>query len=232
MNDQHVPVLAIDGPSGSGKGTISRLVAARLGWHLLDSGALYRLVGLAAKSHAIDLKQEDALVTLAGHLDAQFAGAADQDTRVLLEGDDVTDAIRSEASGAAASRVAALPRVREALLARQRAFREAPGLVADGRDMGTVVFPDADLKVYLTASAEERARRRYKQLKQKGLDVSLSALSREIAERDRRDASRPVAPLKPAADAITVDTTGVDIDAVVQRVLALVQQHIAGGKRK
>jgi cytidylate kinase len=232
MNDQHVPVLAIDGPSGSGKGTISRLVAARLGWHLLDSGVLYRLVGLAAKSHAIDLKQEDALVTLAGHLDAQFAGAADQDTRVLLEGDDVTDAIRSEASGAAASRVAALPRVREALLARQRAFREAPGLVADGRDMGTVVFPDADLKVYLTASAEERARRRYKQLKQKGLDVSLSALSREIAERDRRDASRPVAPLKPAADAITVDTTGVDIDAVVQRVLALVQQHIAGGKRK
>ncbi|MEJ2344414.1 MAG: (d)CMP kinase [Gammaproteobacteria bacterium] len=234
MNHQHVPVLAIDGPSGSGKGTISRLVAARLGWHLLDSGALYRLVGLAAETHAIDLEQEDALVTLAGHLDAQFTGEADQDTRVLLEGDDVTDAIRSEACGAAASRIAALPQVREALLARQRAFREPPGLVADGRDMGTVVFPDADLKVYLTASAEERARRRYKQLKQKGLDVSLSALSREIAERDQRDASRPVAPLKPAADAITVDTTGVDVDSVVQRVLALAQHDtaIAGGKRK
>ena len=221
MSTPSAPVLAIDGPSGSGKGTVSRLVAARLGWHLLDSGALYRLVGLAAARHGIALNDEAALEGLARQLDVAFQGEGDA-TRVLLEGDDVSDAIRTEQAGNSASKVAALPAVRAALLARQRAFRTPPGLVADGRDMGSVVFPDAELKVFLTASPQERAKRRYKQLKEKGFGGSLSALSEDIAERDRRDASRAVAPLKPADDAVLVDTTDLNIDGVVERVLELV----------
>lgn len=227
MNEATAPVLTIDGPSGSGKGTISRLLSDQLGWHLLDSGALYRLVGLAAERHRVDLAAEAELAQLARRLDVEFRGQGDA-TRVVLEGHDVSDAIRTEGAGNSASKVAALPAVREALLERQRAFRTAPGLVADGRDMGTVVFPDAEIKVFLTASPDERAKRRYKQLKEKGFSGSLSALSEEIAERDRRDASRAVAPLKPAPDAVQIDTTGVGIDQVVERVLTLVRaQHDA-----
>jgi cytidylate kinase len=190
------PVIAIDGPSGSGKGTIARRVAQRLGWNLLDSGALYRLVALAGLAR--DLPADDE----AGH-----AAVAQQ--------------LRTESTGAEASRVAAMPSVRKALMERQHAFAVPPGLVADGRDMGTVVFPAAQVKVFLTASAEERALRRYKQLKEKGLTVNLAALSQEILERDRRDSNRPVAPLRPAEDAVVIDSTGLTIEQVVDRVLAL-----------
>jgi len=207
-------VITLDGPSGSGKGTIAGLLAARLGWKLLDSGALYRLLAFAAGNHGIDLTNEEALKTLAAHLDVQFV-----DKRIILEGEEVTDAIRNEQVGAGASMVASLPAVREALLQRQRAFREAPGLVADGRDMGTVVFPDAPLKIFLTASAEERARRRYHQLKGKGEDVSLPSLLDEIRARDERDMQRAVAPLKPALDAIQLDSTEMSIDQVLERIL-------------
>lgn len=215
------PVITIDGPGGSGKGTVSRILAKKLGWHFLDSGSLYRLVGLAAQRHAIALDNEPALETLAAHLDVQFDTDEDVQIKVILEGEDVTDALRSEECGNDASRVAALPAVRLALLDRQRAFLEPPGLVADGRDMGTVVFPDAQLKVFLTASAKERATRRYKQLKDKGLDVNLGNLLKEIAERDVRDSTRSFAPMKAADDAIVVDTTGIGIDAVVQRLVDL-----------
>ncbi|TFG86978.1 MAG: (d)CMP kinase [Chromatiales bacterium] len=218
IKDHHAPVLAIDGPGGAGKGTISRLVASRLGWHLLDSGALYRLVALDAIQRGVPLDAEAALALLATRLDAQFQARGDQ-ARVLLNGADVTDAIRSESAGDGASRVAALPGVRRALIQRQRDFRQPPGLVADGRDMGAVVFPDADLKVFLTASVDERARRRHKQLKDKGIDVSLSDLSRDMVERDRRDSERSVAPLKPSDDAWILDTTGMEIPAVVTVVL-------------
>ena len=207
-------VITLDGPSGSGKGTIAGLLAAKLGWKLLDSGALYRLLAFAAGNHGIDLTNEEALKTLAAHLDVQFV-----DKRIILEGEEVTDAIRNEQVGAGASMVASLPAVREALLQRQRAFREAPGLVADGRDMGTVVFPDAPLKIFLTASAEERARRRYRQLKGKGEDVSLPSLLDEIRARDERDMQRAVAPLKPALDAIQLDSTEMSIDQVLERIL-------------
>ena len=208
-------VITIDGPSGSGKGTVAGLLAAKLGWKLLDSGALYRLLAFAAGNHGIDLTNEEALKTLAAHLDVQFI-----DKRIILEGEEVTDAIRNEQVGAGASMVASLPAVREALLQRQRAFREAPGLVADGRDMGTVVFPDAPLKIYLTASAEERARRRYLQLKGKVEGVSLSSLLDEIRARDERDMQRAVAPLKPAADAIQLDSTELSIEQVLERILS------------
>ena len=221
---QPAPVLAIDGPGGAGKGTISRLVARRLGWHLLDSGALYRLVALDAVRRGVALDAESAVADLAARLDARFQSVGDQ-ARVLLNGKDVTEVIRSEAAGDGASRVAALPAVRRALVQRQRDFRRPPGLVADGRDMGAVIFPDADLKVFLTASVEERVRRRHKQLKDKGIDGSLSALSRDMVERDRRDSERSIAPLKPSDEARILDTTGMDIPDVVAVVLRWVAER-------
>jgi CMP/dCMP kinase len=218
------PVITVDGPSGSGKGTICALLAKQLGWNLLDSGALYRLLAFAAGNHGIDLTNEEALKQLAAHLDVQFV-----DKRIILEGEEVTDAIRNEQVGAGASMVASLPAVREALLQRQRAFQEMPGLVADGRDMGTVVFVDAPLKVFLTASAEERARRRYLQLKAKGDDVNLASLLDEIRARDERDTQRAVAPLKPAADAILLDSTELSIEQVLERILSEVADRDLAG---
>lgn len=220
MSGPIAPILAIDGPSGSGKGTISRAVARRVGWHLLDSGALYRLVALAGIERNLERDDIEGHARLALAMAVRF-GTEREAERVLLEGRDVTAAIRTEEMGQGASRVAAWPAVRRALLERQRAFAVPPGLVADGRDMGTVVFPQADLKIFLTASPEERARRRYNQLKEKGSGASLSALSREIAERDARDSSRAVAPLVPAADATLIDSTGLGIEAVVERVIEL-----------
>jgi len=223
---ESAPVVAIDGPSGSGKGTISRAVAQRLDWHLLDSGALYRLVAHAGLERGLDPGDVEGHARLAGGMQVVFGVSPDGSEQVLLEGRDVTGAIRTETAGQGASRVAAWPPVRTALLERQRAFARPPGLVADGRDMGTVVFPQARLKVYLTASAAERALRRYKQLKEKGSGVSLSALSREITERDARDSTRAVAPLIPAPDAEVIDSTGLSIEAVVDRVLELVSLKV------
>lgn len=214
-----VPVIAIDGPGGSGKGTVARAVARRLGWHLLDSGALYRLVGVAAGLRDISLDDGPGLARLASGLDASFDSSADSERGILLAGRDATDQIRSEAAGEAASRVAAIPAVRAALVARQRGFRKEPGLVADGRDMGSTIFPNAALKVFLTADVEERARRRHNQLKQKGIDVSLAALSKDMAARDRRDAERTVAPLRACPDARILDSTGIAVDEVVLQVL-------------
>ncbi|MGB5298577.1 MAG: (d)CMP kinase [Thiogranum sp.] len=212
-----VPVITIDGPSGSGKGTISRMLARELGFQFLDSGALYRLLAFAAQRRGIALDDESALAALSGELDIRFPADGEGD-RVLLDGEDVGDAIRTEAAGGGASRVAALPAVREALLDRQRRFRLLPGLVADGRDMGTVVFPDAEAKIFLTASAEERARRRCKQLKEKGLSVVFDDVLADIQVRDERDASRSVAPLRPAQDADLVDTSELDIPATIERL--------------
>ena len=215
------PIVTIDGPSGSGKGTISRKIAKQVGWHLLDSGALYRLVALAGMRAGVAEADARRHAQLAARMDAAFSVAPDGAELITLAGRDVTAEVRSEKAGQGASRVAASPQVRQALLARQRAFAVPPGLVADGRDMGTVVFPGAQLKIFLTATPEERALRRYKQLKNKGSDVSLAALSREIAERDVRDQTRTVAPLRAAPDACVIDSTGLSVEAVTGRVLEL-----------
>ncbi|NDL69478.1 (d)CMP kinase [Vreelandella alkaliphila] len=219
-----IPILTIDGPGGAGKGTISSLIAERTGWHLLDSGALYRLTAHAALKHAIALDNEASLAQLAARLDVAFP-VTDGQPQTLLEGEDVSRAIRTEQAGERASRVAALPSVRQALLQRQRDFCQAPGLVADGRDMGTVVFTEAPLKIFLTASADERARRRHLQLQEAGVDASLSSLLKEIQARDARDTQRSVAPLKPADDAIVLDTTRLSIPEVVDRLTELLAQR-------
>ncbi len=211
-----ISVITIDGPSGSGKGTISQLLAKKLGWHFLDSGALYRILALAALKQHIDLLDAEVLEQLALNLDLQFTNG-----KIILMGQDVTDEIRSEPCSVAASKVAALPKVRKALLKRQRDFRQAPGLVADGRDMGTVVFPDAKLKIFLTASQEQRALRRYRQLQEQGINVSLSDVSDDLSQRDKRDQERTIAPLKPAKDAIIIDTTKLSIDEVLNKVMEL-----------
>ncbi len=221
-NKSRIPVIAIDGPSGAGKGTIAQLLAKALGFHLLDSGALYRLLALSAKNHGVDTANEEALKVLAEHMDVQFE-AHEQGSRIILEGEEVSNAIRNEEIGLLASQVAAFPAVRDALLQRQRAFREMPGLIADGRDMGTVVFEDADLKIFLTASPQERAKRRFKQLKEKGYSGSLGRLAEDIRARDEQDANRAVAPLIPAEDAILVDSTDLSIEAVYSRIMDAVK---------
>ncbi len=216
-----VPVITVDGPGGAGKGTLCVALARELGWHLLDSGALYRLVALAAEQRDVAFDDREVLAEVARHLDVSFELEVDSDqTRVFLDGQPVADAMRSDAAGQGASQVASIPEVRSALVDRQRGFRRAPGLIADGRDMGTVIFPDAELKVFLTASTEERARRRYKQLIDKGLDANLRDLFASMAARDERDAQRAVAPLRPADDALVIDSTSVDAEGVLAQVLA------------
>ena len=213
-SDTRVPVIAVDGPSGSGKGTLARAVAEQLGWHLLDSGALYRIVGVRCLHLNVPFDDEPAVAALAADLEISF-----EDERVQVDGEDLSDEIRTEDAGVNASQIAHFSKVRAAVLALQRSFRRPPGLVADGRDMGTVVFPDASLKIFLDASAEERAQRRYKQLKNKGLSVSLRGLLAQIQERDARDRGRAVAPLRPADDALVVDSTTMPITAVLELVM-------------
>ncbi len=220
------PVITVDGPSGAGKGTLCMLLAKQLNFNLLDSGAIYRVLALAALHHGVDVESEDALVPLATHLDVQFIAEGDL-VKVILEGEDVSGELRKEETGMAASKVAAFPRVREALLRRQRAFADGQGLVADGRDMGTIVFPEAQAKIFLDASAEERAARRMKQLQDKGLDVKFDALLSEIQERDDRDRNRPVAPLRPADDALVLDSTTLSIDEVVVQALQYIESKLA-----
>lgn len=225
MNEQ-LPVITIDGPSGAGKGTVARIVAEKLGWHLLDSGAIYRVLAVATQHHQVGVEDEEPLIPMAAHLDVQFEISADGEGKVMLEGEEVTDSIRAEEVGILASKVAAFPRVREALLRRQRAFKVAPGLVADGRDMGTVVFNDAPVKVFLTASAEERAERRYNQLKDKGNDVKIGRLLDDIRQRDERDQNRKVAPLIPAEGALLIDSTELSIDEVVGKILSFMKEKL------
>jgi CMP/dCMP kinase len=226
-----VPVVAIDGPSGSGKGTVGELLAHRLGWNYLDSGALYRAVGVAAQRSGVDLDDADALARLAQTGDIRFICGPSAPMRVWLDGVDISDALRTEAAGEAASHVAAIPAVRKALLQKQHELRRPPGLVADGRDMGTTVFRDALLKVFLTATAEVRAERRYKQLKQKGSDVNLPRLLQDIRSRDARDAARAVSPLRPAADAHLLDTSDLSISEVVDRIECLLRERGVAGSR-
>ncbi len=221
-----IPVLTIDGPSGSGKGTVGQILAQRLGWHFLDSGALYRALGVAAVQAGVSLDDKPTLARLASSMNIRFVPRTDgSPAAVLLHGEEIGDQLRTEESGKLASIVAAIPEVRRALLQKQHSFRQPPGLVADGRDMGSTVFPDAILKVYLTASPEVRAERRYKQLIEKGFDVNLPRLLDEIRERDARDAGRAVSPLKPAEDACILDTSQLDISGVVERVHGLLQQR-------
>jgi len=221
-----VPVIAVDGPSGVGKGALCRSLATSLGFHLLDSGALYRLVALGAEEQSLSMHDEEALAKLAARLDVEFRLSADDDVVCpVLRGRLVGQELRGERCGDNASRIAAYPRVRDALLARQRAFRRAPGLVADGRDMGSIVFADAELKIFLTASVEERARRRYKQLIAKGMGVNLAPLLGEISARDKRDRERSIAPMKPASDAVVIDTTALGIDEVFAQVLKIASER-------
>lgn len=225
---QKALVITIDGASGTGKGAVAQRIAKKLGWKLLDSGALYRVLALAAQKHGVLLDNEPALEVLAAHLDVQFIAAEiDEVSRIVLEGQDVTEMIRTETIGNAASKVAVLPAVRRALLSRQRAFREPPGLVTDGRDMGTVVFPDAELKFYLIASPRVRALRRYNQLKAANIHVNLTNLEGELRERDQRDHERAVAPLKPAEDAIMIDTEHLTIDQVVEHMMIEIRKHFS-----
>ena len=233
------PVLTIDGPSGSGKGTIVKHVAEKLGWHMLDSGALYRLVAYGSQNNQLSFDDEDAIADYAANLDVVFklldmgdaaeSGQGSKELQIMLENKKVGPELRTETTGNAASKVAAMPKVREALLQRQRDFRQSPGLVADGRDMGTTIFPDAQAKIFLTASAEERAQRRYKQLKEKGIGGNLAALLRDIRrdidERDERDSQRSASPLKPAEDAIIIDTSALSIEQVVEQVLAICEKQ-------
>lgn len=219
------PVITVDGPSGAGKGTLCMMLAEKLNYHLLDSGAIYRVLALAAIHHGVDTESEDALVPLANHLDVQFIADGDL-VRVILEGEDVSKELRKEETGTAASKVASLPRVREALLRRQRAFSAEPGLVADGRDMGTVVFPNAEAKIFLDASAEERAQRRLNQLQLKGLSGKFDQLLCDIQERDDRDRNRAVAPLRPADDALVIDSTSLSIDEVVTIALKFIESKL------
>ena len=219
--DANAPVIAIDGPGGSGKGTIATRLADYLGWHLLDSGALYRLTALAVMKEQVPLDDPPALGNVASNLDIRFetSGAT---VKAILDEQDVTDRLRSEDTGAMASRIAVIPEIRAALKGRQRRFRQLPGLVADGRDMGTVIFPDAKHKIFLTAGAEIRAQRRYKQLKEKGESVNLTRLFREIKARDLRDQSRAIAPLRPAEDAVIIDSTSLSIDEVLEKIVSLI----------
>jgi len=218
-------IICIDGPSGSGKGTICQSIAEQLNWNILDSGALYRVLAIACESHGVSLDNEEAVTVLAAHLDVQFLIDENKGTRIILEADDVTDQLRREQTGNAASKIASMISVRDALLQRQRAFYREPGLVTDGRDMGTVVFPNAGLKVFLTASAEERAKRRQRQLKLIGNNDSIATLSKAIQERDERDRTRKISPLVAADDAIEIDTTALSIDEVVEQVMALVKER-------
>ena len=222
----NIPVITIDGPGGAGKGTLCKAMAEALGWHLLDSGAIYRVLALAALHHHVDVESEEALVPLAAHLDVRFI-STDGNLEVVLEGEDVSSEIRTQEVANAASKVAAFPRVREALLRRQRAFRELPGLIADGRDMGTVVFPDAPVKIFLDASADERAHRSMRQLQEKGFDVNFERLLSEIKERDDRDRNRAVAPLVPAADALVLDSTELNIEQVIEKALQYAREKLA-----
>lgn len=222
-----VPVITVDGPSGTGKGTICSHLASWLNWNFLDSGALYRILAVAAEKHHLETNNEAAIAEIAESLDVVFEQPQPgQDVTVIFEGIDISQQIRTEECGNSASQIATLAKVRSALLERQRKFRQTPGLVADGRDMGTVVFVDAPLKIYLIASAEERAKRRYKQLKQKGFDVNLPRLTADIAERDTRDSQRTISPLKPADDAIVVDTTTLEISEVIKQIENLVQETL------